>query len=228
MTQAQKRMRRRLDPEARRESILDHAADIVSAEGVAALSMERIGREAGVSKSLVYVYFPSQTELLKALLQRELRRLRRRQAAAADAAQTFEQLVRAVTHAYLSYIQERGLLIHRLQSEPSVSGGSTDPTQYSRDAAVSYLAEIVSDNFGIPMELAVPATDVSFGLPSAAGAYLDREDVDFEMLEEMTVTMIIGSFTALEQNYAIKHKRLTRRDPRSGDAKRKGSRRKSK
>ena len=36
-------------------------------------------------------------------------------------AETFEALVRGVTHVYLCYIEDRGLLIERLQAEPSVS-----------------------------------------------------------------------------------------------------------
>ncbi|MEM7612008.1 MAG: helix-turn-helix domain-containing protein [Pseudomonadota bacterium] len=212
--------RRRLAPEVRRAAILDEAARIVASDGVSALSMERLGRESGVSKSLVYAYFPSMTELLRALLKRELKRLRKQQMAAAEKARTFEELVRAVTHAYLSYIAERGLLIHRLQSDPIVAEGHGSPTDYSRNSAVTYLAEIISDNFGIPMDLAMPATDISFGLPAAAGDYLDRNDIDFKMLEDLTVTMIIGSLVALEENYAVKHKELVRRRPltkRSGD-----------
>ena len=69
----------RLAPEARQSLILDHAAEIVARDGVSALSMDSIGREAGISKSLVYNYFPNTTDLLRQLLQREWRRLRRLQ-----------------------------------------------------------------------------------------------------------------------------------------------------
>jgi len=46
--------------------------------------MDRIGREAGISKSLVYNFFPTMTDHLRQLLQREWRRLRCLQAEAAD------------------------------------------------------------------------------------------------------------------------------------------------
>lgn len=205
------RQRKRLAPEVRRSSLLDHAADIVAAEGISACTMDRVGQEAGVSKSLVYVYFPGATELLQALLQRELKRLRRKQMEAAETARTFADLVRTVTHAYLSYIEERGVLIHRLQSEPSVAQGTGDPTDFSRDTAVHYLAEIVSDNFDIPMELAIPATAISFGLPIAAGDYLDSREADFRTIEDLTVAMIIGSVEALRRDYTSMHKPLKRR-----------------
>lgn len=217
------KQRKRLPPEERQSIILDHAAEIVAAEGVSAVSMERVAKAAGVSKSLVYVYFQSTTELLQKLLQRELKRLRLKQVEAADGASTFRELVRKVTHAYLSYIKERGLLIHRLQGEPSVAQGTGNPTDFKHDAAVIYLAEIVRDNFDIPMELAIPASSISFGLPVAAGDYLDSKDADFQTIEDLTVTMIIGCVEALQKNYTTTHKPLKhnprgRRRNRTGES----------
>ena len=45
---------------------------------------------------------------LRELLHQELKHLRERQMEASEKAQTFEQLVRTVTHAYLEYIKEHG------------------------------------------------------------------------------------------------------------------------
>lgn len=210
MNAAAAKKRRRFSPEKRRELILDFTADIVAREGVAALSMDRIGKEAGVSKSLVYNYFPSLTELLRVLLDRELRRLRRLQTAEAEKAKTFEDLVRGVTHQYLKYIEERGLIIERLQAEPSVSS-IHDPTDYSRDAAVVYLAKIVSDHFGLPIDVARAATDISFGLPASAGEYLLRAKMSRAEIEDLTVTMIIGSLAKVQSDF------LTRRQPLKRD-----------
>ncbi len=204
--------RSRLAPEERMTLILDHTAEIVSREGISALSMDRIGREAGVSKSLVYNYFPSMTELLRQLLQREWRRLRRLQAQAAERAQTIEELVRSVTHVYLEYIDTCGLLIERLQAEPSVSG-MHDPTEYSRDAAVSYLAEILSEHFRLPADVAKAATDISFGLPAAAGAYLLQRQMSRKALEDLTVTMILGTLNELQREYASRRQPIKRKQP---------------
>jgi TetR/AcrR family transcriptional regulator, fatty acid biosynthesis regulator len=201
------RERKRLSPEKRRALILDHTAEIVSREGVAQLSMERIGKEAGISKSLVYAYFPNLTELLRELYQREMRRFRRLQAEAADKALTFEDMVRSITHVYLSYMHERGLLIERLQAEPSVSA-MHDPTDFSRDRAVDYLAEIVIELFDLPPDIARAATDISFGLPASAGSYLHRSGIDLKTLEDLTVTMIVGTFLHLKSEYTLRQQSL--------------------
>jgi TetR/AcrR family transcriptional regulator, fatty acid biosynthesis regulator len=192
--------RRRLSPEKRKSLILDHTADIVASDGVAVLSMELIGKKAGISKSLVYTYFDSLTDLLRALLKRELKCLRQLQAQEAQAARTFEELVRGVTHQYLKYIEERGLIVERLQAEPSLSTGH-DPTDYSRNDAVNYVADIVATNFDIPIDLAIAVTDISFGLPATAGAFCLHSDMSREEIEKITVTMILGSMNAVQNDY---------------------------
>lgn len=208
--------RKRLAPEARQSDILDHAAEIVAAQGVAAVTMEQVAKSAGVSKSLVYVYFPSTTELLQTLLQRELKRLRRQQQAAAEAARTFGEMVRGVTHVYLTYIEERGLIIHRLQSEPSVAQGTGNPTDFQNDAAVIYIAEVLHDTFDIPMEVAIPASAISFGLPIAAGDFLATKDVDPKVIEDLTVTMLVGCCEAVKKDYLSLHKPLKHRRREEG------------
>ena len=210
---AEKKKRTRLSPDVRKDLILDHVAEIIANEGVSALSMERIGKEAGISKSLVYAYYPTMNELLKTLLKREYERLRDLQDEAALKAETFEQLVRGSTRTYLNYMEERGLILERLAAEPSVSEYN-DPTDFSRDRAVQYLAKVVYDNFGIDMEVALPAVDISFGMPAAAGHYLIKNDVSRQMIEDITVTMIIGSIEALRKNYQTSFKPLKRRSAR--------------
>lgn len=189
--------------------ILDHTAQIVVRDGVAQLSIEGIGREAGISKSLVYAYFPNLTELLRELYQREMRRLRRLQTEAAEKADTFEGLVRSVTHVYLGYIAERGLIIERLQHEPSVSE-MHDPTDFARDRAVDYLTDIVIAHFDLPRDIARAATDISFGLPASAGAYLHGHDLDLKTLEDLTVAMIIGAIVNVKSDYMSRKQPLRR------------------
>ena len=193
----------------RRSLILDRTAEVVARDGIATLTMEIVGNESGVSKSLIYNYFPNMTELLRALLQRELRDLRRLQAGAAASAATFEELVRSITHEYVKYVSERGLILQRLQAEPSVSA-LHDPTDYDRDVAVDYLARIVAQHFDLPADVARAATDISFGVPASAGEYLLRHGADPAKIEDLAVTMIIGMFRNLSAEYHTRRQPLKR------------------
>jgi len=189
--------------------ILDSAAEIINSEGMSNLSMEKISSHADISKSLMYKYFDNLTDLLKELLKRELESLRRLQFKAAENANTFEELVRGVTYEYLSYINSRGLIIERLQSDPSVSDFS-DPTDYGRSTSVDYLASLVAKTFHMPLELARAATDISFGLPSAAGHYLLSGAMSLDEVVELTSTMIIGSVMVVRDEYFARKKNLIR------------------
>jgi len=209
MEQSETAQRRRYSPEVRRSMILDSTADIVAEQGVASVTMELIGQHAGTSKSLIYKYFTGTPEILRELLTRELSALRSLQFAAAEAATTYEELVRGITHEYLTYIHRRGLIIERLQADPTISD-MNDPTDYGRPAAVDYLAPIVSKHFGMPLDIARAATDISFGLPASAGEYLLREDADLKEIEDLAVTMIIGTMVAVRNDYLARNQKLRR------------------
>jgi AcrR family transcriptional regulator len=205
MSAKSEKRRQRFSPEKRRSLILDFTAEIVAREGVAQLSMERIGKEAGVSKSLVYNYFDNLTELLRELLEREHKELRRLQFAAAENATTLEEIVQNVTHEYLKYISNRGLIIERLLAEPSVSN-LHDPTEYSREGAVNYLAEIISNHLDMPFDVAAMMTDISFGIPASAGEYLLRKNADLEQVEKLTVSMILGALIMVRNDHFTRSK----------------------
>lgn len=189
--------------------ILDHAAEMIRAEGVSVIKMEQLGRRAGVSKSLLYAYFPSLTELLQALYQRENENLRQLQLKATQDSRTLEELVRNVTRVYLEYMEERGTLLEKLRSEPAIAG-SEDVSDHARQVSVDYLANIVSKTLGVGIEVAAPAVDISFGLPAAAGQYLSKHDMDRQQVEDITVIMIIGAITAISDRYRVSFQPLVR------------------
>lgn len=207
VTKAESKTKRRFSPKIRRSMILDKTAEMIAKDGISKLSMESVGQYADVSKSLMYKYFDSLADLLKELLEREISTLWRRQVAAAEEAETFEALVRGTTHVYLSYIEERGLILERLQTDPSITR-MHDPTDYKRSAAVDYFSSIVVKNFDMPLELARAVTDISFGIPASAGAYLLRSEMDREELEELAVSMIIGTYTAARFDYFTRKQTL--------------------
>jgi len=63
--------RRRMPAEERREQLLDTALDIVVAEGFYAASIERVARDAGVTRTLIYSQFGDLAGMVSALVDRE-------------------------------------------------------------------------------------------------------------------------------------------------------------
>ncbi|HUR74722.1 MAG TPA: TetR/AcrR family transcriptional regulator [Sporichthya sp.] len=63
--------RRRMSAEDRREQLLDVALDVAAAEGFYAVSIDRVAREAGVTRTLIYSQFGDLAGLVSALVERE-------------------------------------------------------------------------------------------------------------------------------------------------------------
>ena len=70
MNEKTKKFRRRA--EARPDEVLDAALAMFVEKGFAATKVDEVARAAGVSKGLVYLYFPSKEALLEGIVQRAL------------------------------------------------------------------------------------------------------------------------------------------------------------
>ncbi len=111
---------RRLDPEARRAQLLDAATRIVTDEGLDALSAEAVAQAAAVSKALVFHYFPSNSDLLVAVVRAAARELSA--SLDVDPTGTPDQRLRAGLEAYIFFIQE-----HPATYLALARGAGTDP-----------------------------------------------------------------------------------------------------
>ncbi|MCW3796902.1 TetR/AcrR family transcriptional regulator [Sphingomonas sp. BN140010] len=197
-----KPVRRRLDPAVRRELILDEAARLVAEEGISAVNMERIGRQAGISKALVYNYFPSKQSLLTELLLREYNRFAAHGREAAQQATDFEELVRATTRAYFEYVDECGVLIQRLMSEPELAHVMRSADAEGRQRTVHIFIGAMVNEFGLAPELAATVTEVMMGLTGAAGEMLTRGVRNPAFMENLVVTLIMGGMKELNAEKA--------------------------
>jgi AcrR family transcriptional regulator len=191
------RRRTRLAPEVRRNLILEEAARIVLEEGVSAVSMERLGRAAGVSKALVYNYFPNRNALLSALLLGEYGRFRETGRRLIGTARDFPTLVRATTRAYLDHVAERGLLIQRLANEPAVAASIRPVDAAGRSETADFFGRRIAERYGLPLDQATMAADILMGLTGAAGDYLVRNGRSADDIEELTVRMILAALDGI-------------------------------
>jgi len=62
----------------------------------------------------------------------------------------------------------------------------------------------------MPVDLASAATEISFGIPSAAGAFLLGSGLSRQQVEDLSVTMIIGTFRNVRNDYATSQRELKR------------------
>ncbi len=93
----------RLGVEERRRQVIAAASDLFADHAFADLSMRRIAQGAGISKALLYHYFPSKTELFKAAVRAHAEELERLIAPAGDREPMAE--LSASLDAYLAWIE---------------------------------------------------------------------------------------------------------------------------
>ncbi len=189
--------RRRLTPEARQTLILDQASEIILADGLAAATMERLARDCGVSKGLVYSYFPSRNGVLAALLRREQAELRDRGMASALRADSFAELIRQTTRLYLQQTRDRGALIDALLADPSTARLVEADNRAERERTIRFFVRAARREFGLPLPAAIAAVDALMNLTGGAGRQVAEGALDVETATEMCVALIEGGLREL-------------------------------
>ncbi|WP_397420740.1 TetR/AcrR family transcriptional regulator [Phenylobacterium sp.] len=204
MTAPAPRKRTRLSPAARREQILDEASRLVLDEGLHAVSMERLARDVGISKGLVYNYFPTRDALLAELLRREQTELRDRGMAEALAAGSFADMIRQTTRLYLEQTRDRGALIAALLSDPSVARLMEDDNRADRERTFRYCVQATRREYDLPLPLAIAAVDMLMAITGRAGRQVAEGQMDVGPATEICLELILGALGGLSRDREIK------------------------
>ena len=109
----------RMEPDARANQILDVVAAHFVRHGVASASVSAIARDAGVTRSLIYHYFPSKNALLEGLWRREARSLL--EATRPDPALSRRDNLRKALSSYLGHISAAGEDVRQLYNPEGIA-----------------------------------------------------------------------------------------------------------
>jgi AcrR family transcriptional regulator len=200
----------RLDPDTRKELILQSAADLVIRDGISNCSLEAVARAAGVSKPLVYKYYPNRESLLGALLQREFDFIRNynadrlARAQAARSKQSVDTILRDGVHSYLQYLSERGSLFRMLVSDPGVVAQAQDVLRSGRGAVMRYWEEHLTAAFDLPPELIrVGVIMTSYAVEGAQGSIRSGK-VEREKVADFWTVFVRAGWRAAAKKYGQK------------------------
>lgn len=208
MSEPSKRKRTRLSPQVRREQILDEAARLVLGEGLHAVTMERLARDVGVSKALVYNYFSARDTLLAALLEREEADLRERGFAAALEASDYRELIRQTTRVFLEQSRDRGALIAALLADPSVARLLEAGRRADRDFAFRYFVRATRREFELPLPLTLIVVPILSALTDQAGKLVSQGEADVDTATEVVVELITGGLASLKMSLGANARRM--------------------
>lgn len=103
--------RPRVDAAQRKEQLIDAAADIVSAAGISALTIEAVVAKVGVHRPIVYRHFDNAEMLLDAVIERELNSLRTSSDNAIAGVVGFDARIRAAVSAWMEHFASNSALM---------------------------------------------------------------------------------------------------------------------
>lgn len=135
--------RRRLTAAARRELIVEAAADLFAERGYRGASIEEIARASGVTAPVLYEHFASKRELYRELLERhfaELREVWREHFAGEGAPE--ERIARSFD-AWFAYVEQHpfaGRVLFRYSTDPEIEAIHAEVAERSREAILPLFA----------------------------------------------------------------------------------------
>jgi AcrR family transcriptional regulator len=191
--------------EARRETLLDAAIDVIRERGVDA-SMEDIARRAGITKPVVYRYFGDRAGLYRAVAERYCDRLKRDFLTAMSRRRDLRTLITGAIDGYLAFVEaEPGVHQFLLQPQPDQRGGNRIPVR----AYSWHVGEEIATALRLRLEAAALDTEIArpwghaiAGMVQAAGTWWSHHDAAAvpraRLVEHLTTLLWSGLGSATE------------------------------
>ena len=184
----------RLRVDERRRQLLALGADLFARHTFAELSMARIARAAGISKALLYHYFPSKQKFFVATLQEAAEQLRER-TEPQPGVPPQEALARSVD-AFLAWIEEHETAYRKLME----SAGSVPEVAALVDAVRDRTSARILDGLGVaetaPPKVRTAARAWLWFMDGAVLDWLDHRDLERGELRDLLLGSLAGSLTA--------------------------------
>ena len=191
----------RIKGPARRERLLDAAAEIVLDQGVGAVTMDGVAARNGVNRAIAYRYFADRDDLLAALLDREYHRQTALIAEGLGPNATFERWLRyAMGHWF-----QHGELFMRLYND---HGPLAAKAKAIRQADAQVWAVRLQQTFGLSPRTALHLA--AFMVAGASGAMETRNGTDDEAIIDNIASGVVAAAKALKRISLIGVKTPTR------------------
>jgi AcrR family transcriptional regulator len=184
----------RLDVDERRRQLLELGAELFTRHSYDELSMARIAREAGISKALLYHYFPSKQDFFVATLQQGAQEIARRTQPDPDLP-PMEALAGSLD-AFLGWIEENELAYRKLmESVGSVPEVQALLDEIRNSTSSRILAGIAGEGEPEPALRAAVRGWLWF-MDGAVLDWIEHRDIDRPRLHGLLLGTLLGAVTA--------------------------------
>lgn len=186
----------RLSRAVREQQIIDGAAELVVEHGCLPLPLETLGQRVGVSKALVYAYFPTQQDLANRILSAHLERMDQAVEAAFAAGSPGEIALRCA-EAYFDHVAGHGRLLHLLLSDPMATGAAAPDVRRLYGRIMRRLSAGLRDGFGVTSRDCIAAVQILAALAEDAGEQVFSGRLDRDLGRRLAREMTDGALSGL-------------------------------
>ncbi len=195
--------KRRLSTDARREQLLASGAHLLAERPYDEVSIDEIARAAGVSKGLLYHYFPTKKDFLIAALERGQEELA--ELTAPDPELPPAEQLGASLDRFLDFVEEHeaaytAIFRNRGGGDPEIQAALEAGRQQRMDAVIESLAswEAAPGDVDRTPGLETAVQGWFFFVEGAVLRWLEHRDLAREELRELLGLTLIGSLQAAE------------------------------
>jgi AcrR family transcriptional regulator len=184
---------RRLDVDERRRQLLERGAELFTSHRYDELSMSRIAAEVGISKSLLYHYFPSKQAFFEATLGAWAEELRARTEPDPDLP-PLEQLTGSLD-GFLSLIEENSVAYRQLVDGATGTSEIRDLIDEVRATTAARILDGIYPD-GAPPKARTAVTGWLWFMDGACLDWIDHRDIAREELRDLLLGVLIGALVA--------------------------------
>ena len=183
---------RRLDVDERRQQLLERGAELFTSHPYDKLSMSKIASEAGISKGLLYHYFPSKRAFFEATLSAWAEQLRERTEPDPDLPPV-EQLQGSLD-GFLSMVEENAVAYRNLMQSATVPEIRDLIEEVRRLTAERILDALYAD--GAPPKARIAVSGWLWFMDGACLDWIEHRDVEREELRDLLLGVLMGALVA--------------------------------
>lgn len=184
-------------PELRRAEIVAAAARLCDQQGWLPLSMEAIAREIGVSKALIYSYFPTQYDLLNAVLIRCFQELDELGLGEALQGPDLDAVSVAAALIYFDHVTRSGPLLHMLMADLFMVGHLEREVIRRRDAIYHRIGGLARRELKLAPKANLLAVNLIMTIPEEAGRRVLRGDMVRDVGRLLTAQLVASAVRGL-------------------------------
>jgi AcrR family transcriptional regulator len=187
----------RLQTDERRRQLLEAGAKVFTERSYDDASMAEVARAAGISKGLLYHYFPSKRDLFVATLEAAAAELR--DITEPDPSKPVPEQLNAILDAYLAWIEDHADSYAKLLESAT---GSDDVRSYMAQMRAGTVERILATlvKGGDPAAIRTAVHGFLWFIDGACLDWLAAKDLTREQLRDMLVTTFAGAIGAAVQN----------------------------